>query len=97
MDPDCIPLKDYLSDYGEHLESYNFENWALIDYQTFEWNGNWKHAVDAFNESYHFTALHPDMVQFGEGHDVPIEISGNHSRMINFNETRGRYFHPFTI
>jgi phenylpropionate dioxygenase-like ring-hydroxylating dioxygenase large terminal subunit len=87
MDPDCISLKDYLSDYGEHLESYNFENWALIDYQTFEWNGNWKHAVDAFNESYHFTALHPDMVQFGEGHDVPIEISGNHSRMINFNET----------
>ena len=27
------------------------------------------------------------MIQFGEGHDIPIEISGNHSRMINFNET----------
>ena len=34
----------------------------------------WKleHAVDAFNESYHFTALHPDMIEFGEGHDFQL-------------------------
>ena len=87
MDDNSSSLKEWLGEYGEHLESYNFENWELIDYQTFEWNGNWKHAVDAFNESYHFTALHPDMIEFGEGHDVPIELSGPHSRMINFNET----------
>ena len=87
MDDKSISLKEWLGEYGEHLESYNFEKWELIDYQTFEWNGNWKHAVDAFNESYHFTALHPDMIEFGEGHDVPIELSGPHSRMINFNDT----------
>lgn len=87
MDPDACPLKDYLGEAGRHLETYEFEKFSLINYQTFEWNGNWKHAWDAFNESYHFGALHPDMIEFGEGHDVPIELLGIHSRMLNFNRT----------
>ena len=27
------------------------------------------------------------MIQFGEGHDIPIELLGIHSRMLNFNRT----------
>ena len=87
MDHDACGLEEYLGDMATHLESYEFEKFHLVDYQTFEWNGNWKHAVDAFNESYHFAALHPDMVEFGEGHDIPIELWGIHSRMLNFNST----------
>ena len=87
MDLEACPLKEYLGEMSDHLEVYNFEDWHLVDYQTFEWAGNWKHAVDAFNESYHFAALHPDMVQFGEGHDIPIELWGIHSRMLNWNRT----------
>jgi phenylpropionate dioxygenase-like ring-hydroxylating dioxygenase large terminal subunit len=87
MDPNACSLREYLGELGEHLETYEFESWDLIDVQTFEWAGNWKHAVDAFNESYHFAALHPDMIEFGEGHDIPIELWGIHSRMLNFNRT----------
>jgi phenylpropionate dioxygenase-like ring-hydroxylating dioxygenase large terminal subunit len=87
MNPNAMPLEDYLGELGTHLEGYDFAEYQLIDYQTFEWAGNWKHAVDAFNESYHFHSLHPDMVQFGEGHDVPIELVGMHSRMLNFSGT----------
>lgn len=87
MDMDACPLKEYLGEAGRHLETYEFEKWTLVNFQTFEWNGNWKHAWDAFNESYHFGALHPDMIEFGEGHDVPIELLGIHSRMLNFNRT----------
>ncbi len=87
MDLNACSLREYLGEIGTHLETYEFEKWHLMDVQTFEWDGNWKHAVDAFNESYHFTALHPDMVQFGEGHDIPIELWGIHSRMLNWNRT----------
>mgnify|MGYP002633207832 CR=1 FL=1 len=51
MDMDACPLVDYLGEPGRHLESYEFDKFTLIDFQTFEWNGNWKHAWDAFNES----------------------------------------------
>jgi len=87
MDEDAMPLKEYLGEAGRHLESYEFEKRTYVNHQSFEWKGNWKHAVDAFNESYHFAALHPDMVEFGEGHDVPIELVGIHSRMMNYNAT----------
>lgn len=87
MDLDAIPVKDYLGEAGRQLEVYDFEKFTLINFQTFEWNGNWKHAWDAFNESYHFAELHPDMIEFGEGHDIPIELLGIHSRMLNFNRT----------
>ncbi len=87
MDLDACSVREYFGEIGTHLETYEFEKWHLIDYQTFEWDGNWKHAVDAFNESYHFAALHPDMIQFGEGHDIPIELWGIHSRMLNWNRT----------
>jgi phenylpropionate dioxygenase-like ring-hydroxylating dioxygenase large terminal subunit len=87
MDVEACPVAEYLGVAGRHLESYEFEKFHLIDFQTFEWNGNWKHAWDAFNESYHFAELHPDMIEFGEGHDIPIELLGIHSRMLNFNRT----------
>ncbi|MGI9327627.1 MAG: aromatic ring-hydroxylating oxygenase subunit alpha [Pseudomonadales bacterium] len=87
MDHDACSIEEYLGEPGRHLESYEFEKFHLVNFQTFEWNGNWKHAWDAFNESYHFAALHPDMIEFGEGHDIPIELLGIHSRMLNFNRT----------
>jgi phenylpropionate dioxygenase-like ring-hydroxylating dioxygenase large terminal subunit len=87
LDPHAASLRDYLGEAGRQLESYELEKYQLIDYKTFEWAGNWKHAHDAFNESYHFEALHPEFMNISEGYDVPIELLGIHSRMLNFNST----------
>ena len=72
---------------GRHLQAYELEKFKLIENKSFQWAGNWKHAHDAFNESYHFEALHPEFTEITEGYDVPIELVGMHSRMINFNMT----------
>ena len=80
-------MRDYLGEAGRQLESYELESYQLMDYKTLEWAGNWKHAHDAFNESYHFEALHPEFMNISEGYDVPIELLGIHSRMLNFNST----------
>jgi phenylpropionate dioxygenase-like ring-hydroxylating dioxygenase large terminal subunit len=87
LDRHAIGLREYLGEAGSHLETYELEHFQLIDSATFEWNGNWKHAHDAFNESYHFESLHADFMNITEGYDVPIELIGMHSRMINFNLT----------
>jgi phenylpropionate dioxygenase-like ring-hydroxylating dioxygenase large terminal subunit len=87
LDPHAIALREYLGEAGRQLESYELEKYQLVDYKTFEWAGNWKHAHDAFNESYHFEALHPEFMNISEGYDVPIELLGIHSRMLNFNST----------
>lgn len=87
MDPHAVSLRDFLGEAGRHLESYRLDDYTLVDYKSFEWAGNWKHAHDAFNESYHFEALHPEFLNFAEGFDVPIELLGIHSRMLNFNHT----------
>lgn len=87
LDLHAMPLVDFLGEAGRHLETYQLDKFSLIDHKTFEWPGNWKHAHDAFNESYHFEALHPEFLHFAEGFDVPIELLGIHSRMLNFNQT----------
>jgi phenylpropionate dioxygenase-like ring-hydroxylating dioxygenase large terminal subunit len=87
MNDAAAPLRDYLGELAVHLETYELEKFQLVDYQTFEWKGNWKHAHDAFNESYHFETLHPEFTNFTEGYDIPIELCGIHSRMLNFNST----------
>jgi phenylpropionate dioxygenase-like ring-hydroxylating dioxygenase large terminal subunit len=87
LDPAAVPLAQYLAEAGRHLESYELDRHTLMVDMTFEWAGNWKHAHDAFNESYHFEALHPEFLNLTEGHDIPIELLGIHSRMLNFNST----------
>jgi len=87
IDGEAPELVDFLGEAGRHLEPYQLERYQLVDYKTFEWAGNWKHAHDAFNESYHFEALHPEFLNLTEGHDIPIELLGLHSRMLNFNHT----------
>ena len=82
MNPAARSLFEYLGEMIPHLEPYEFEKWDVFDYRTFEFECNWKHTVDAFNESYHFLALHPQSATWAEGYDTPNEILGIHNRML---------------
>ncbi|NND67234.1 MAG: aromatic ring-hydroxylating dioxygenase subunit alpha [Halioglobus sp.] len=75
-------LLESLGDLPRQLAPYRIEDMRLFEYKTFLWDSNWKVACDAFNESYHFRGLHPQMLKWAD-EKARIELLGEHSRMIN--------------
>lgn len=75
-------LLETLGDLPQQLAPYRLEDMRLFEYKTFLWDSNWKVACDAFNESYHFRGLHPQMLKWAD-EKARIELLGEHSRMIN--------------
>ena len=75
-------LADFLGELTQQLAPYRLQDMRLLEYKTFLWDSNWKVACDAFNESYHFRGLHPQMLKWAD-EKARIELMGDHSRMIN--------------
>lgn len=82
MDPKAEPLLDYLDEIPAHLDPYGFENQKLIDWKTIEWDCNWKTSVDAFNETYHVQAIHPELLSWLDNWNVQIDCFGIHNRYL---------------
>ncbi len=66
MDPDCIPLREYLEPAASLLDPfefgkmrYRFRQWVVFDC-------NWKVALEAFMEPYHVAATHPQLTKYGD-------------------------------
>jgi phenylpropionate dioxygenase-like ring-hydroxylating dioxygenase large terminal subunit len=59
MDPDAMPLTDYLGTIMGNLEPFHFENMVLAKHQTVTIAANWKTARDNFLEQYHVDFIHP--------------------------------------
>jgi phenylpropionate dioxygenase-like ring-hydroxylating dioxygenase large terminal subunit len=65
LDPDAEPLRDYLEPLASLLDPFEPQNmrfrwrrWGIFDC-------NWKVAVEAFNETYHVEATHPEFMAYG--------------------------------
>lgn len=59
MNPDVMPLADYLGEVGEHLALYKIDEMNVIQHKRSDWASNWKGGVDAFYEIYHLHSVHP--------------------------------------
>lgn len=75
-------LQTFLGEIPRQLAPYRMEDMRILEYKSFLWDANWKVAADAFNESYHFRGLHPQMLKWSD-EVARIELLGRHSRMIN--------------
>jgi phenylpropionate dioxygenase-like ring-hydroxylating dioxygenase large terminal subunit len=58
LDPDAVPLRQYLGRLGEGLAGYPFGEMTQVHQFRSEVRANWKIFIDAFMEFYHAPVLH---------------------------------------
>jgi phenylpropionate dioxygenase-like ring-hydroxylating dioxygenase large terminal subunit len=78
MDPNCEPLRDYLEPAASLLGPYELEK---TRYRWRRWgvfNCNWKVALEAFLEGYHFAGTHPQFLRFADFYSLSY-AQGRHS------------------
>jgi phenylpropionate dioxygenase-like ring-hydroxylating dioxygenase large terminal subunit len=66
MDPDCEPLKEFLSPLPEELDAFEWDKCRMRSYQTLIFPINWKVGLEAFVEGYHLPATHPQLLRWGK-------------------------------
>ena len=59
MDPDIKPLEEFLGPILGQLALYEIDQMYVVQHRRSDWAANWKGGVDAFYESYHLHAIHP--------------------------------------
>jgi phenylpropionate dioxygenase-like ring-hydroxylating dioxygenase large terminal subunit len=82
LNPNAEPLRDFLDVIPSHIDPYHFERMTLTRDVTMEWECNWKASVDAFNETYHVQATHPQLLWYLDDIDVQIDCYDKHSRYL---------------
>jgi phenylpropionate dioxygenase-like ring-hydroxylating dioxygenase large terminal subunit len=95
MDAECEPLRYYLEPAASILDPFELQNqryrwrrWVVFDC-------NWKVAMEAFDETYHVPATHPEFTKFGDfrgwarvqgkhsniGYDAPKDLDENQAKL----------------
>ena len=60
MDDKPPPLAEAIGLPEGYLEAYNIDRMKVVRHVRSEWGANWKVGVEAFYESYHLHAVHPE-------------------------------------
>lgn len=59
MSDDVPPLREHLGAILPLLEVYRLDRMHVVQHRRSDWAANWKGGIDAFYESYHLHAIHP--------------------------------------
>ena len=74
LDPNAPPLEERLGLPNGYLEAYELNKMRVVRHSVSEWQANWKTGIDAFYETYHLHAVHPEtqgvMVDIGVQFDL---------------------------
>ena len=82
LNPDAESLEEYLGMIPGHLDAYRFDDQWVVNDRTIEWDCNWKTSVDAFNETYHVQAIHPQLLGMLDDVNVQVDLYERHNRYI---------------
>ncbi len=92
LNPEAEPLLEFLNPVNQHLDPYHFEEYAIVQDLTVEWDCNWKASVDAFNEVYHVQGIHPQLLESLDDIHVQIDLYERHNRyLVPFGLVSPRY------
>ena len=78
-DPNCEPLDEFLEVLPEELAWVGMEEFGCSDFLTLAVPCNWKVVVDAFIETYHLHAVHPQMLAIADDVNTPITLYDKHT------------------
>ena len=84
LDPDAVPLLEYLAPLPEHIDSRVFEQRYVAQHIQKELNCNWKIASEAFLEAYHVMETHSQLMRTNGDANTQYDFYGDHvNRLIN--------------
>ena len=72
MDPDCQPLREYLEPMASHLDQFELDKMRYRWRRWVVFECNWKVAIEAFAESYHVKATHPQLNKYGDFYALSV-------------------------
>ena len=81
-DPDCESLDLYLECLPDELAWVGMENFSSDRFMTVELDCNWKAGLDAFIETYHLHAVHPQMLAIADEVNTPITLYDKHTKFV---------------
>ncbi|SVB06942.1 uncharacterized protein METZ01_LOCUS159796 [marine metagenome] len=83
MDDNAAPLDDFIGLPAGYLEQYHLNEMHVVRHSISEWAANWKTGVDAFYETYHLHAVHPETQTVMNDLNVQCDLYPNgFSRMV---------------
>lgn len=95
LDPNCGPLRDFLEPAATMLDPFELQNMRPRWQRWLVFDCNWKVALEAFSETYHVPATHPEFMAFGDftgwgrtqgthshlGYDAPEGLEENKAKL----------------
>ena len=83
MDDNAASLDEFIGLPDGYLENYHLDEMFVVRHSISEWAANWKTGVDAFYETYHLHAVHPETQTVMNDLNVQCDLYPNgFSRMI---------------
>ncbi|MGE4652525.1 MAG: aromatic ring-hydroxylating dioxygenase subunit alpha [Myxococcota bacterium] len=80
--PEGEPLSDFLEEIPDELAWVGMEGFSCSQFMTVPIACNWKAAVDAFIETYHLHAVHPQMLAIADDVHTPITLYDKHTKFV---------------
>ncbi|NOR20056.1 MAG: Rieske 2Fe-2S domain-containing protein, partial [Xanthomonadales bacterium] len=74
MDENPPPLKERFGLPEGYLEAYQLDKMHCVRHVISEWHANWKTGVDAFYETYHLHAVHPETQDVMDDMGVQLDM-----------------------